>query len=63
MFMKCTPIVNFINIKRTNFLYDRRFGSFYHVHVTRKNLPKQRSYKKFALITLMKLTPTLNVKK
>ncbi len=26
--------VNFINIKRTNFLYEYHFGSFYYVHVT-----------------------------
>jgi len=32
-------VVNFINIKRTIFLYKRRFGSFYYVHVTRKKLP------------------------
>ncbi len=29
--------------------------SFYYVHVTRKKLPKQRSYKKFVHKTLMKL--------
>jgi hypothetical protein len=30
--------VNFINVKRTNFSYERRFGSFYfyYVYVTRK---------------------------
>ncbi len=45
------PIVNFINIKRTDFSYERHFGSFYYVHVTRKKLPpKQCSYEKFALI-------------
>jgi hypothetical protein len=52
----CRPGVNFINVKCTNFLYERRFGSFYYVHVTRKKLPKQRSYKKFACLRLMKLT-------
>jgi len=46
----------FINVKRTNFLYERCFGSFYYVHVTRKKLPKQCSYEKFAPLTLMKLT-------
>ncbi len=30
---------------------------FYYVHVTREKLPKQRSYKKFVRLTLMKLTP------
>jgi len=29
--------VNFINVKCTNFSYKRCFGSFYYVHVTRKN--------------------------
>jgi len=47
---------DFINVKRTNFLYERRFGSFYYVHVIRRKLPKQRSYEKFARLTLMKLT-------
>jgi len=28
------PAVNFINILRTNFSYERRFGSFFHVQVT-----------------------------
>jgi len=48
--------VNFINVKRTNFSYEHRFGSFYYVHVTRKKLPIQHSYKKFAHLMLMKLT-------
>jgi len=48
--------VNFTNIIRTNFLYKRRFGSFYYVLVTRKKLLKQCLYEKFAHITLMKLT-------
>jgi len=54
--MKLTPGVNFINVKRTNFLYKRSFGSFYYVHVTRKKLSKQHSYEKFVRLTLMKLT-------
>jgi len=29
--------VNFINIKRVNFLYKRRFGSFFLVTCTQKN--------------------------
>ncbi len=29
-------VVNFINVKRTNFQYECRFGSLYYVHVTRK---------------------------
>ncbi len=28
--------VNFINTLRTNFLYERRFGSFFYVQVTRE---------------------------
>ncbi len=31
------PVVNFINILRTNFLYERRFGSFFYLHVTWEN--------------------------
>jgi len=34
MLVKLTPGVNFINVKRTNFSYEHRFGSFYYVHVT-----------------------------
>jgi len=49
--------VNFSNVRRTNFSYKHRFSSFYYLHVTRNKLPKWRSYKKFARLTLMKLTP------
>ncbi len=45
--------VNFINVKGTNFSYAI---SFFYVHVTRKKLPKRRSCKKRARVTLMKLT-------
>jgi len=48
--------VNFINILRTNFSYERRFGSFSYVHVTREKLPKQCSFEKFVCKMLMKLT-------
>ncbi len=48
---------NFINILRTNFSYQRRFGSFFYKHVTREKLPKQRSYEKSARKMLLKLTP------
>ncbi len=51
--------VNFINVKRTNFLYKCHFGTFYYIHVTRKKLPKWRSYKKITRLTLMKLTTGL----
>jgi len=57
-FLKSTG-VNFINVKHTNFLYQRRFSSFYYVHVTREKLPKQYSCKKFIPLTLMKLTPVV----
>jgi len=42
------PGLNFINILRTNFLYERHFGSFYYIHVTRKKLPKWRSFEKIS---------------
>jgi len=48
--------VNFINILRTNFLFEGRFGSFFYVHVTREKLPNQRSYEKVVRKMLMKLT-------
>jgi len=56
-FQSLPPGVNFINVKHTNFSYERRFGSFYYVHVTRKKLPKQCLYKKFARIMWIKLPP------
>ncbi len=36
MLVKLSPAVNFINFIRPRFMYERRFGSFFHVHVTRK---------------------------
>jgi len=53
--------VNFINILRTNFLYERLFGSFFYVHVTREKLPKQHLDKKFLIKMLMKLAIGWNV--
>ncbi len=52
------PAVNLINVKRANFSYKHCFGSFCssYIHVV-KELPKQRSYKKFVRLMLMKLTP------
>ncbi len=44
------PALNFINVKRTIFLYERRFSSY--ILALSKNL-----YKKFVRKTLMKLTP------
>jgi hypothetical protein len=55
--MKLTSVVNFINILHTNFLYERYFGSFFYIHVTREKLPERRSYEKFSCKMLMKLTP------
>jgi len=52
-----TPAVNFINVILTHFSYERRFGSFYYLHVTRKKLPKQCWHEKFVRIMLMKVTP------
>jgi len=57
--MKSTPVANFINVKRSNFSYKRHFCSIYYVHVTRKKLPKWRSYTKCTRLMLMKLTPGL----
>jgi len=34
--------VNYINILGANFLYERRLGSFFYIHLTREKLPKQR---------------------
>ncbi len=49
--------VDQVNVNlRTNFLYIRRFGSFFFVHVTIEKLPKQRLYEKFVCKMLMKLT-------
>ncbi len=60
MLVKLTPVINFINILRKNFSYERCFGSFFYVHVTRKKLPKQHTYKKFVNKLLMKLTKGSN---
>ncbi len=40
------PCVNFINVKRTNFLYECCFGSFYYVHVPRKKAAKMMFVRK-----------------
>jgi len=52
--------VDFINILHTNFLYERYFGSFFYIHVTREKLPKWHLYKKFVRKMLMKLTIGVN---
>ncbi len=46
------PVVNFIKMIGTHFLYKRCFGSFFYIHVTRKKLPKQHSYEKFVCINV-----------
>jgi hypothetical protein len=50
-------VVNFINILRTNFSYERHCGSFIYVYVTREKLQKRRLYEKFERKMLIKLTP------
>jgi len=52
-------VVNFINILRTNFSYERCFGSFSLVTCKKEQLPKRHLYKKFVRKLLMKLTPVL----
>ncbi len=44
--------VDFINVKRTNFLYERHFGSFYYVHVTRKKADKTTSVQKIHVFNI-----------
>jgi len=58
--IQCHTVVNFINVLRANFTYERLFDSFSYLHVTRENLPKRCSYEKCACKTLMKLTPGVN---
>jgi len=43
---KFRPGVNFINILRTNFSYDHRFGSFFQLHFgfVKKFVQKTRAY-------------------
>jgi len=47
-------VINFINVKRTIFLYERRF--FMHMSLE-KSCRKDVSYEKFVRLMLMKLTP------
>ncbi len=51
--MKHTPIVNFINILCTNFLYEHCFSTYFLALF--KNLYEKRAHK-----TLMKLIPIVN---
>jgi len=57
MLVKLPEGVNFINVLRTNFSYERRFSS---LHVTRKNDVRT---KKRACITLVKLPADVGVEK
>jgi hypothetical protein len=57
MLFVVSPAVNFINILRANFLYERRFDSFSPVICTSKKAVKQWSYEKFVHKMLIKLTP------
>jgi len=50
LIVKLTPVVNFINIKRANFLYE-------FIYIAKTKLEKGRSYEKFVRKMLMKLTP------
>ena len=54
---EATPVVNCINVKCTNYSYERCFGSFYYVRVTREKPLERRWYEKRAQLSLMKLTP------
>jgi len=38
--------LHFINILRTIFSHERRFGSFFYIHVTSEKLPQQCWYEK-----------------
>ncbi len=56
MFVKSIPVVNFINVKRTNFLYEHgilaAFSSYMYVE-------KRLSYKKFVRKMFVKLIPRI----
>ncbi len=52
-----SPVVNFINILRTILWYKSDLRSFFHLHVTRKKLPKRLLFEKCASKMLRKLTP------
>jgi hypothetical protein len=57
VFLNILEIDNFINVKRTNFLYERRFSSFFYVRVTRKSRRNDKfETKNLYVKTLMKLT-------
>jgi len=61
--VKLTLVVNFINILRTNFLYQSALCSFSLVTFgfkTKEKLLEEYAYKKLANKMLMKLTPGVN---
>jgi hypothetical protein len=53
----CGPLVNFINVKRTNFLYERHISAAFSSYMY---VEKRCSYEKFVHKMLMKLTPRVN---
>ncbi len=52
------PSVNFINVKHTNFSYERCFGN---VHVTRKKLPKPMCVRKICTFNVDEIDTRYNV--
>ncbi len=61
-FARWSPGVNFINNKRTNFSYERRFGSFQYVHVTRKKAAETKFVQKICAFNVDEIDymPTSN---
>jgi len=51
IFHHCTYVVNFINVKRTNFSYEHRISAASSSYMY---VEKRRSYEKFVRLTLMK---------
>jgi len=54
------PVVNFINVKGTNFLYQRHFFRYMSIEKRSRNAV---SCEKFVRLTLMKLTPEIKAAK
>jgi len=57
LFFPSSPLVNFINVKCTNFLYKHRVLAAFSSYMYEE---KWRSYEKFVREMLMKLTPSLS---
>ncbi len=60
-YKKITPLVNFINIFRTNFSYRCCLVSFSIVTCMQNQRPKRRLYEKFVHRMLMKLTTVVKI--